>query len=154
MIQNLLENLYEKYKNNNEGSVATYIPELDNADINDFGISIVTSNGKVFEVGDSRKEFTIQSISKPFTYGEALKTYGEAKISSYVGVQPTDEAFNSIELEPITNRPFNPMINAGAIVTTSLIKGNSPEEKEERMLKFFRKLANNDNIFNYHDELK
>ena len=141
MIQNLLENLYEKYKNNNDGNVATYIPELANADIKDFGIAIVTSNGKVFEVGDSRKEFTIQSISKPFTYGEALRKYGEAKILSYVGVQPTDEAFNSIELEPITNRPFNPMINAGAISITGLLFEKYGDETMDTILSIYSKAA-------------
>ena len=69
-------------------------------------------------------------------------------VFSKVGMEPSGDPFNSImKLETNdTKKPSNPMINAGAIVTTSLIKGSSLEEKEERMLQFFRRLANNDSI--------
>ena len=88
-----------------EGQVATYIPELAKANPNWFGICLVTSGGTVYEVGDSRQRFTIQSISKPFVYGMALEDHGRATVLKKVGVEPTGDAFNSISLDPGTGPP-------------------------------------------------
>ena len=110
-----------------EGEVATYIPELGKADPKDFGICLVTVGGHVFRAGDCDKEFTIQSMCKPFAFQMALEQYGVAETLKYVGVEPSGDAFNSIELHPKTTRPFNPMINAGAIAIAALIK-KSPVE--------------------------
>ena len=76
-LQELIEELHYKHAKNNDGEVATYIPELGKANPDDFGICVVTADGKVYEVGDSRQQFTIQSISKPFTFGMALEIYGQ-----------------------------------------------------------------------------
>jgi glutaminase len=81
-IQTLIEQIYHKYKPCTEGQVATYIPELAKADPNSFGIVIMTTDGQVFQVGDIDRRFTIQSISKVFTYGMALEDHGCEMLSS------------------------------------------------------------------------
>ena len=98
---------------------------------------LVTASGHVYEVGDTRQDFTIQSISKPFVYGMALEDNGRLQVLAKVGMEPTGDAFNSISLEPGTGRPRNPMINAGAIATASLIAGKSPQTKLRRLLETF-----------------
>src|SRR5690606_15375678 len=113
--------LHERHAGDLSGEVASYIPELASADPGWFGISMVTADGSVYEVGDTRREFTIQSISKPLTFALALETVGEEVVREHVDVEPSGEAFNSINLQPGTGRPLNPMVNAGAIATTSLV---------------------------------
>ncbi len=95
------------------GAVADYIPELTKADANDFGISIATTDGYVYEVGDSDVPFTIQSISKAFVFALALETIGAEKVESLIGVEPSGDVFNSIRLRA-DNRPFNPMVKRQA----------------------------------------
>lgn len=126
-IQEVLDGIYEKYRNVDDGAVATYIPELGRANPNDFGICLATVEGHVFRAGDCDKEFTIQSMCKPLAFQMALEQDGVAETLKYVGVEPSGDAFNSIELDARTGRPFNPMINAGAIVVASRIK-KSPVE--------------------------
>jgi glutaminase len=104
-----------------DGTVADYIPELGKADPNHFGISLATLDGHVYEVGDSRIPFTIQSISKPFVFALALDTLGAARVESEIGVEPSGDPFNSIRLNA-DNHPFNPMVNAGAIACSGLIR--------------------------------
>lgn len=140
-LQELIEELHFKYAGNDSGEVATYIPELGKADPDDFGICVVTTDGRIFDIGDSDRLFTIQSISKPLTYGMALEAYGEAKVSSHVGVEPSGDAFNSIELESGTNRPFNPMINAGAITVSALLYQHYGELAFEHLLARFSAAA-------------
>ena len=136
-FESYLHGLYQKYRSCDEGAVATYIPELANADPNAFGISLATIDGTVYEVGDSRRPFTIQSISKPLTYGIALEDCGRPAVMAKVGVEPSGEAFNSISLAPGSGRPLNPMINAGAIAATSFIAGYSQQDREERLLAIY-----------------
>ena len=126
-IQEILDDIYEKYRHVDDGAVATYIPELGKADPKDFGICLATVDGHVFRAGDWDKEFTIQSMCKPLAFQMALEQHGVEETMKYVGVEPSGDAFNSIELDPKTTRPFNPMINAGAIAIASLIK-KSPVE--------------------------
>jgi glutaminase len=121
-IQQIVDTIYEKYKDVDEGEVATYIPELGKADPNNFGICLATTTGRVFRAGDCGKEFTIQSMCKPFAFQIALEECGVDEIFRRVGVEPSGDSFNSIELDAKTSRPFNPMINAGAIAIASLIK--------------------------------
>ena len=134
------------------GKVATYIPELAGANPNWFGICLVTATGSVYEVGDSAQPFTIQSISKPFVYGLALEDHGRAQVLTRVGMEPTGDAFNSISLDPGTGRPRNPMINAGAIATTGLILGRSPQTRLRRLFETFgayagRELSMDDAVY-------
>jgi glutaminase len=120
-LQTVVESLYERYHSLDHGEVATYIPELGKADPDHFGICIVTTDGQSFEAGDCDQGFTIQSISKPFTFGMAIEEYGGDRVGQHVGVEPSGDSFNSIELQAGTNRPHNPMINAGAITVTALL---------------------------------
>jgi len=120
-LQRAIEDLHARHRLSAEGQVATYIPELGNANPEDFGISIVTADGEVFETGECDRPFTIQSISKPFTYGMALEAFGEEEVACRVSVEPSGDSFNSIELQSGTNRPHNPMVNAGAITVTALL---------------------------------
>jgi glutaminase len=136
-VLDYLERLHRDFAALKEGDVATYIPGLAKAHPNWFGICLVTANGAVYEVGDSQQPFTIQSISKPFVYGLALEDNGRTEVLKKVGMEPTGDAFNSISLEPGTGRPRNPMINAGAIATTSLIAGKSPHTRLRRLLDMF-----------------
>src|SRR5512135_1413362 len=103
------------------GDVAYYIPALGKAAPDQFGISLATLDGHVYEVGDSRIPFTIQSMSKPFVFALALDTLGAAKVESAIGVEPSGDPFNSIRLNA-DNHPFNPMVNAGAITCTGLLR--------------------------------
>jgi glutaminase len=90
-------------------------------------------DGEAYSVGDSGQLFTIQSISKPFVYATALADRGAELVAGKVGVEPSGDAFNSISLDPQTGAPINPMINAGAIATTSLVAGATPEMQWQRI---------------------
>ncbi len=139
-LQSFLHSLHSRYRGLNDGCLASYIPELTKADPNWFGISIVTTDGQIFEVGDTQQNFTIQSISKVFSYGLALEDHGRQDLLEKVGVEPTGDPFNSlIRLDEDSKRPFNPMINAGAIATTSLIEGTDPTDKLNRLLAMFER---------------
>ncbi len=133
-LQQSVNDLHRRYQSLSDGVVATYIPELSKACPEDFGISIVTAEGRVFEAGDCRKPFTIQSISKPFAFAIALEEFGEEVVSRFVGVEPSGDAFNAIELHNRTNRPFNPMINTGAITVTALLHSRYGDETFDRLL--------------------
>ena len=104
-----------------DGAVADYIPELGKADPDHFGISLATLDGHVYEVGDSRIPFTIQSMSKPFVFALALDTLGAPRVEGEIGVEPSGDPFNSIRLNA-DNHPFNPMVNAGAIAVSGLMR--------------------------------
>ncbi len=132
-----LEHLHAKFAKVHEGIVASYIPELAKADPNHFGIAMVTATGAIYEVGDSGVPFTIQSISKPFVYGMALEDHGSPHVLTKVGVEPTGEAFNSINLTPGTGRPRNPMVNAGAIASAGLVLGATVESRIQRIIETF-----------------
>ncbi|GAA1858574.1 glutaminase A [Microbacterium koreense] len=112
-----------------DGEVASYIPELARQDPEQLGIALASVRGTIHAWGDSEAEFTIQSISKPFTFALALDALGLAAVTEHVGLEPSGEPFNAISLEETSGRPLNPMINAGAIVTTSLIAGDDDAEK-------------------------
>jgi len=103
-----------------EGEVASYIPELGKADPDHFGIAVATTDGHVYETGDTGVPFTIQSISKAIVYALALDTLGAEHVEATIGVEPSGEAFNSIRLRA-DNKPFNAMVNAGAIACCGLI---------------------------------
>jgi glutaminase len=136
-----LHALHARFQPLSTGAVATYIPELARADPAWFGICLATADGHVYEVGDTRRGFTIQSISKPFVYGLALEDRGKQAVLERIGVEPTGEAFNEISLESRSGRPRNPMINAGAIAATSLVAGSSTEERWARILRLFSMYA-------------
>ncbi|MDZ8029409.1 MAG: glutaminase A [Nostoc sp. DedQUE01] len=140
----VLNDLHSQYKSLGEGSLAKYIPELAKVNPDLFSICIATVDGQVHKVGDWEQFFTIQSISKVFAYGLALEDHGRDYILTRVGVEPTGDAFNAIILDEQSKRPYNPMVNAGAIATTSLIKGSGPTERLNRMLEMFRQYIGRD----------
>lgn len=124
------------------GRVADYIPELAKANPAAFALAACTRQGAISELGDSSLEFTIQSISKPFVYGLALADHGVEAVHRRVGVEPAGDSFNSIiRLEQSTNRPHNPMINAGAIAVTSLIEARNGQPPLQRVLNLFAAAA-------------
>ena len=134
-MRQYLNELHSRYKGVKDGAVASYIPELARANPDWFGISVTTVGGESFSVGDHAQSFTIQSISKPFVYGLALEEHGREIVNQRVGVEPTGDAFNSlIKLDEKSKRPHNPMVNAGAIATASLIKGPDPTSRLRKLL--------------------
>lgn len=146
-IQTFIEQAYDQYQSLSDGKLADYIPELAKANPAWFSICIVTKNGQVFEVGDFNQLFTIQSISKVFVYGMALEEHGREKLLRKVGVEPTGDRFNSIiQLDNDSKRPDNPMINAGAIATTSLIQGKDPTDRLNRLLDMVRRYTGRDAV--------
>src|SRR3981081_1485860 len=112
---------HAEYAAESSGTVADYIPELGKADPAHFGVSLATLDGHVYEVGDTRIPFTIQSMSKPFVFALALDTLGAARAARAIGVEESGDPFNSIRLNA-DNHPFNAMVNAGAITCTGLIR--------------------------------
>jgi glutaminase len=140
-VEDYLTELLKRTSGVTGGKVADYIPELGKADPNLFGIALATVDGEMYATGDAEHRFTIQSVSKPFMYGYALQHYGRDYVLRHVGVEPTGEAFNSIVLDEVANRPFNPMVNAGAIAVAALMPGNTPEERIGIMLNLFSDLA-------------
>jgi len=133
-LQDALAELHERLRDQRDGSVATYIPALAKADPETFGLAVVTVDGHSYCVGDARVNFTIQSVSKPFVFGMVLDDIGVDDLMARVGVEPTGDAFNSITVDEGSGRPFNPMVNAGAIVTTSLLSGATVGEREQRLM--------------------
>jgi glutaminase len=142
-MKDLIQNLYEEFKPNQEGSLASYIPELANVDSKLFAISITDTKGKTISVGDTSVDFTMQSTSKPFMYGMVLETHGVDFVHTKVGIEPSGEAFNSIiELEKQTHLPFNPMINSGAIAIANQIQNLPAQTRVERVIEHFSNLGN------------
>lgn len=140
-VTRYLERLRSRHASLTEGAVATYIPELARADPDWFGIALTTVDGTSYEVGDARQPFTIQSISKPLTYGLALEDIGEAAVRRRIGVEPTGDAFNSITLAPETGSPLNPMVNSGAIAAASLVRSTAEGSALERIVEHFSAYA-------------
>src|SRR5438105_2824616 len=115
-----LDRCHADFSSETGGDVADYIPELGTADTDQFGITLATLAGHVYEAGDTTIPFTIQSMSKPFVFALALDTLGAAHVESAIGVQPSAVPFYSIRLNS-ENHPFNPMVNAGAITCSGLL---------------------------------
>ena len=151
-IHNYLAELHGRLAVTRDGAVATYIPELAKADPDSFAICLVTMDGVAYSVGDTATLFTMQSISKAFVFATALADRGPQVVARKVGVEPSGDAFNSISLDPQTGAPLNPMINAGAIATTSLVAGESTEGQwrriEDSMAAFAaRRLAVDESVY-------
>ena len=119
-LARFLARCHAEFSADHSGEVATYIPELALANPADFGIAVTTVDGFVYEIGDSNAAFTIQSISKAFVFALALDMVGPDRVEAVVGVEPSGDPFNSIRLGA-DNRPFNAMVNAGAITCTGLL---------------------------------
>ena len=120
-IAQVLSDIYERTRANNDGALADYIPELAKVAPELFGIAIATTDGQVHTIGDAHLEFTIQSTSKALMYCLAVELCGRNQVFSRVGVEPSGDPFNAIEFSPATRRPYNPMVNAGAITVAGLL---------------------------------
>src|SRR4051812_21328265 len=119
---------YNKYKTLQEGKNADYIPALAKVDPNLFGIALVGVDGKTYTAGDLKSEVSIQSISKVFTLARVIQDSGEDAIKDNMGVDATGQVFNSIvAIEQYKGKEMNPLVNAGAIATTSMVQGQTPD---------------------------
>jgi len=127
LVQQHLEQILREHADVTVGELACYIPELAAVDASGFGLSLSSSDGHVYECGDKATQFTIQSVSKPFTYALALDCVGETGVDARIGVEPSGEAFNEISVDRTTRIPKNPMINAGAIAAVALLPGTGAE---------------------------
>lgn len=123
------------------GHVNESIPALANADPDTVGIVVATVDGALYRAGDTGHEFCIQSISKAFTYAQALTDRGPEGVFEKIDVEPSGDAFNEISLQPDSGRPANPMINAGAIAATSLVRNTSHGTRLERIVRLYSKCA-------------
>src|SRR6478752_10030579 len=129
-LSDFLAKTHQALSADDSGAVADYIPELLKADPAHFGIALATTDGHVYEAGDASVPFTIQSISKAFVFALALEKFGPDRVALAIGVEPSGDAFNSIRLSA-DNRPFNPMVNSGAIACSGLIHEAEGENAAE-----------------------
>jgi glutaminase len=141
LVQRYLDRIVDEHRQVTEGALASYIPELTRVDPDGFGLSLSSADAYVYECGDAGVEFTIQSISKPFTYAVALDQIGQDAVDAKIGVEPSGEAFNEISVHETTKKPKNPMINAGAIAAVSLIPARSPQERFDMIAEFYSAFA-------------
>jgi glutaminase A len=125
------------------GKPASYIDTLARADTSRMAVALAMVDGTLYSAGDDRVEFSIQSISKAFVYALAIEDAGLSKVLEKIGVEPSGDAFNRLSLEKGSNKPMNPMINAGAITAHSLVvaPNATAEQRAERILKTMSRLA-------------
>lgn len=141
-IENALKAAYDKYKGLKEGANADYIPALAKVDSNIYGIALVTMDGKMYTAGDIKSEVSIQSISKVFTMGLVMDESGVDAIANNMGVDATGQVFNSIvAIEQYKGAEMNPLVNAGAITATSMVKGNTYDEIWNKILNHYNEFA-------------
>ena len=153
-VKERLDELYRRHLPLDEGSVVSYHdaergyypPESADDEQDRFAICLASVDGQVFSVGDSALPFPLQSISKVFVYGVALADRGRERVIERVGVEPSGDAFDSIVFDERNHRPHNPMVNAGALVTSDLVRGSHPDEKLERILAVLRLYAANEDL--------
>lgn len=140
-LQLILEDIYRSSVENRDGALADYIPELAKVDPDRFGLAIATAHGHLVTAGDSTASFTIQSVSKAFTYCLAIELIGREAVLERVGVEPSGDAFNAIEFDPYTRRPYNPMVNAGAITVAGIIHDVHGKDAYDFILERFSRAA-------------
>lgn len=148
-MEELLERLVEECAPyTQQGALANYIPELTKADPSKLGVYIISSDGKQYYCGDYMHKFTIQSIIKTILLLQSLLDNGIEYVSSKVGVESTGKPFDAINVsgEKLESRHLNPMVNMGAILMCTLIKGDSYMEKFQRILNLTRELSGNPDI--------
>ncbi|WP_084511352.1 glutaminase A [Nocardia lijiangensis] len=141
VVARIVADVYAGCLADRSGELADYIPELAAVQPDSFGLCLATADGRVYGTGDVHEIFTIQSISKPFSYALALADRGPAAVAERIDVEPSGEPFNEISLDPVTERPRNPMINAGAITAASLITGRDAADKFERVRRCYSRFA-------------
>jgi len=141
-VEAVVTEAYNKFRADTSGKNADYIPFLAQVDSKLFGVSVVTTDNQVFNLGDVNYSFSIQSISKVYTLALAMEELGADKVFQRVGSEPTGRAFNSpVAVVEMPTHTANPLVNAGAIATTSLISGSDANEKWNKILGFYSKAA-------------
>jgi glutaminase len=142
-LQRAAQEAHAKFKDLKAGAPADYIPELAKVPPELFGVAIVTARGDVYTAGDVDYAFTIQSVSKPFVAALVMQDYGSADvIREKIGVEPTGQKFNSLLATQILPQvSANPLVNSGAIASTSLVKAKNAEDRFDRIMKFFESLS-------------
>ena len=141
-VEAAVREAYDKFRNDTGGKNADYIPYLAQVDSRLFGVAVVTTDNQIFTLGDVDYAFSIQSISKVFTLALAMEELGPDKVFQRVGNEPTGRAFNSVlAVVDMPTHTGNPLVNAGAIATTSLISGKSAEERWGKILAFYNRVA-------------
>jgi glutaminase len=129
-VHELVEEAHRTYVDVDDGEVSTVYPSLAGADPALFGVAVVSTAGVLDEAGDSRVPFTIMSVAKPFVLALVADHVGVEEVRRQVGVNATGLPFNSLTaVEAGDGGRTNPMVNAGAIVTTSLVQGGTTEER-------------------------
>jgi glutaminase len=141
-VEAVVKEAYDKFKNDPGGKNADYIPYLAQVDSKLFGIAIVTTDNQELSMGDIKYSFSIQSISKVFSQALAMEELGADKVLQKVGNEPTGRAFNSVfAVADMPTHTGNPYVNAGAISTVSLISGKTADEKWNKILDFYSRVA-------------
>ena len=134
-IRSIVETGYARFRHDDGGQVADYIPALAKASPDAFGVCVAGVHGRVFAIGDAETEFTIQSISKLFVFALVCDVLGPDEARHRLGVNSTGLPFDSVMgVELNEDRTMNPMVNAGALATTSLVPGSTAEEKFARIV--------------------
>ena len=146
IVQEQLEELHQRHLGIGEEDVVSYYPPGAESEPHRFGIAGCNIDGTMWAVGDADYRFPLHSMSKVFTYGLALEDNGQEATRRRVGIEPSGDPFNSITFDEVHNRPFNPMINAGALVAASLVAGRDREEKVTRLLDRLRRYTGNDDL--------
>ncbi len=141
-VEVVVREAYDKFRSDTSGKNADYIPYLAQVDPKLFGVSIVTTDNQVVNVGDVNYAFSIQSISKVFTLALAMEELGYDKVFQRIGSEPTGRPFNSVTaVVEMPTHTSNPLVNAGAIATTSLVSGKDENDKWNKILDFYSKVA-------------
>ncbi|MDH4013458.1 MAG: glutaminase A [Chromatiales bacterium] len=135
-LQRLVDEAHAKYKDLKDGKNADYIPILATIPSELFGVAIALPDGTVFTAGDVDYRFAIESTSKPFTAALVMQQYGGPQaIVDKIGVEPTGLPFNSkLAIEILDARSVNPLVNAGAISSVSMVKASSEDERWQMVL--------------------
>src|SRR5262249_47814897 len=141
-LERLAKEAYARFKADVSGKNADYIPALAKVPTNLFGITIVTVDGKVINVGDVDYPFSMQSCSKVFTMCLGMQESGDKEIYDKVSVEPTGHAFNSVAaVEEGDGRADNPFVNPGAIATVSLVKAKDASERWDKIIACYNRFA-------------
>lgn len=144
LVQSLLEVAYQRFSTNGEGVQSDVYPALANAPRDAFGICIIGATGRVFEIGETRAEFTIMSVSKPLTFAILCQQVGPDVLREKIGLEATGLPFNSLAAIENGDGLTNPMVNPGAIAVCSLCPGSSLESKWQFLLNELSNFAGHD----------
>lgn len=141
--QSIVNQAYTKFKTDNRGKIADYIPALAKYNPNSYGIVLITIDGKIYSAGDIRTLFPLESLSKVFMLALALEQYDADEVLNKIGANATGLHFNSVTaVEQQSNHTGNALVNAGAMATVSMIKGRTVEQKWQLILNYFSSYDN------------